>query len=142
MLSLSLSLLGGDKGKGRRPVGAAALARAAEDSTPLTFSSIACQIRKSLLLRAPPPARPMAPKEEKPFMLVALIFTVWFINNLAINFYDKHAMPLEPTPPQDRHRVGLRFAHPPSGAMGLPASLMGLAPMAGGFSGRRISRFQ
>ena len=33
-------------------------------------------------------------------MLVALIFTVWFMNNLAINFYNKHALPLEPTPPQ------------------------------------------
>ena len=42
----------------------------------------------------------MAPKEEKPLMLVALIFTVWFMNNLAINFYNKHALPLEPTPPQ------------------------------------------
>lgn len=40
----------------------------------------------------------MAPKEEKPFVLVALIFTVWFLNNLAINFYNKHVVLLEPIP--------------------------------------------
>lgn len=31
----------------------------------------------------------MAAKEEKPFVVVAAIFIIWFVNNLAINFYNK-----------------------------------------------------